>query len=275
MRIAAFITLFGAILYISTCCISPSEARNANLHSQQLYLTYDIFVGGFHSGQIDLSVKFEENNYELFAITKSAGLIDYLVGFRSYAQTRGKKDNEKLSPISHHVNNLWTGDIRFVRMGYINPTLKFRGPEFTIIHPPPEVDDREIVPDDVRRNTIDPLSAALRASFSSKEQGDHLSCADSIPVFDGRRRYDLVFKDAGTEVIDGPYYDGDTRKCLASIRRIVGFSRNPFLPRSKDLEGGEIWFADLVPGWPPVPVRFKTDIGLGNAFVHLTSHELR
>jgi len=275
MRIAAFITLFGAIFHISTCCVSPSEARNTNVYSQQLHLTYDIFVGGFHSGQIDLSVKFEENNYELFAITKSAGLIDYLVGFRSYAQTRGKKDNEKLSPISHHVNNLWTGEFRFVRMGYINPAQKFRGPEYTVIHPPPEVDDRETVSEAVRRNTIDPLSAALRASLSSKEQADRLSCQDSIPVFDGRRRYDLVFEDAGTEVIDGPYYDGATRKCLASIQRIIGFSRDPFLPRSKDLEGGEIWFANLVPGWPPVPVRFKADVGLGNAFVHLTGHELR
>ena len=160
-------------------------------------------------------------------------------------------------------------------MGYINPAQKFRGPEFAVIHPLPEVDDREIVPNDMRRNTIDPLSAALRAAYSAKTREDRLSCEDSIPVFDGRRRYDLVFKDAGTEVIDGPYYDGVARKCLASIRRIVGFSRDPFLPRSKDLEGGEIWFADLVPGWPPVPVRFKTDVGLGNAFVHLASHELR
>ena len=158
MRTAVFITLISAIFHISICCNAIAEARLSRIHSQQLHLTYDIFVGGFHSGSIDLSVKLEERSYELFAITKSAGLIDYLVGFRSYAQTRGKRDKEHLSPISHHVNNLWTGDIRFVRMGYVNLAQKFRGPEFAVIHPLPDVDDRKIVPSDRRRNTIDPLS---------------------------------------------------------------------------------------------------------------------
>ena len=67
MRTAAFITLISAILNISTCCNALAETQISHVHSQQLHLTYDIFVGGFHSGHIDLSVKIEDNNYKLFA----------------------------------------------------------------------------------------------------------------------------------------------------------------------------------------------------------------
>ena len=248
--------------------ILPSEVRS-------LQLTYDIFVGGFRAGGIELRARLEANAYELTAITKSAGLIDYLVGFRSYAQTRGVILQRRIAPISHHVNNFWTGDIRFVSMGYSQQIDAGIGPAYTVIHPLQQVDEREIVPRHQRRNTMDPLSAALLSAYSSDGWGGRAPCEDSIPVFDGRRRYNLVFKNAGTEKIDGPQFRGTVRKCLTSLQRIVGFSKNPFLPRSKDLEGGEIWFAELVPSWPAVPVRFKTDIGLGNAFVHLSGHKVQ
>ena len=261
-----------AIVLLATVSYGFAEEQGAVAGARMLRLEYDIFVGGFHSGRVDLSVRWNGNQYQLFAITSSAGLIDYLVGFRSYAQSRGTIFDDDVRPVSHHVNNLWTGDVRFVRMGYIDPGRNHEGPAYTVVHPPPVDDDREIVPEGLRRDTIDPLSAALRAAYSAIKRGDRAPCQDTIPVFDGRRRYNLHFDDAGIETVEGPYFTGPARKCLASIERIVGFSSNPFLPRTDDPEGGEIWFADLVPGWPPVPVRFKADVGLGNAMVHLMKH---
>lgn len=274
--VSPVIRLFTALA--AALLSNAGHAANKASDADTLYLTYDIYVGGFHSGHIDLSAKIGPDKYDLYAITSSAGLIDYLVGFRSYAQSRGSLVQDEVTPISHHVNNLWTGDLRFVRMGYVGYQRTAGGPAYTLIHPQPGEDERETVPEAVRRDTIDPLSAALRAAYASLKRGDRVPCNDAIPVFDGRRRYNLHFADAGTETIEGPYFQGLARKCRASIERIIGFSSNPFLPRapdSKDPEGGEIWFADLIPDWPPVPVRFKTDIGLGNAFVHLTGHEIR
>ena len=263
------------LMIIATCGSSSAEPKSSQSNVRSLQLTYEIFVGGFRAGGIELRVRLGANTYELTATTRSAGLIDYLVRFRSYAQTRGEIRGGQIAPISHHVNNLWTEDIRFVRMGYGEQRGADGGPAYTVIHPLQGIDERAIVPLDQRRNTIDPLSAALRSAYSSGGWGNRAPCIDSIPVFDGRRRYNLTFKNAGVETINGPYFRGEVRKCLTSLQRIVGFSKNPFLPHSKDLEGGEIWFADLVPSWPAVPVRFKTDIGLGNAFVHLTSHEVQ
>ena len=232
MPTAVFITLVSLLFHLMTYCDAQAKSRHSNVQSPQLHLTFDIFIGGFEAGHIELSARIQGSRYDLYAITSSAGLIDYLIGFRSYAQTRGERKTRKLNPISHHVNNLWTGDIRFVRMGYVDVTQTFDGPEFTVIHPLPHLDDREIVPEIMRRNTIDPLSAALRAAYAAKGWGGQPPCEDTIPVFDGHRRYDLVFMNSGTEMIEGPYYKGSARKCLTSIRRIVGFSRNPFLPRS-------------------------------------------
>lgn len=264
-----------AILSFLICSSAWAESNYVQSNIRSLQLSYEIFVGGFHAGDIDLGVRVESNTYELIAATKSAGLIDHWVGFRSHAQTRGVIRERRITPISHHVNNLWTEDLRFVRMGYGGRSSANDGPTYTVVHPLHNIDEREIVSLAQRRNTIDPLSAALRSAYSSNGWGDRTPCDDSIPVFDGRRRYNLIFKNGGTEIIDGPYFHGKARKCFTALERIVGFSRNPFVPRSKDLEYGEIWFADLVPSWPRIPVRFKADIGLGNALVHLKTYEVR
>ena len=187
MRIATLGALTIAFIVSATDPSASAQKHSSATQNDTLRLVYDIFVGGFHSGHIDLSVRLEDEEYQLFAITSSAGLIDYLVGFRSYAQTRGSIVRNEVRPISHHVNNLWTGDIRFVRMGYVTLRQEFEGPTSTVIHPPPIDDDREFVPEPMRRDTIDPLSAALRAAYSALGRGDRSPCDDSIPVFDGRR----------------------------------------------------------------------------------------
>ena len=273
MQAAFKLIICSAALFVGGISVLAAEMPSKSNGLRELKLTYEIFVGGFHSGHVNLFVHRNSNYYELFAVTTSTGPIDFLVGFRSYAQSRGAVSEEGFIPYSHHVNNVWTGDIRFVRIDYVNDKKIGVAPVRTIVHPTHEIDERDFVAIGDRRDTIDPLSAALRAAHQSVGSNDRTPCNDSIPVFDGRRRYNLIFEDAGNESVDGPYYDGQARKCLTSIERIAGFSGNPFLPQSKDLEGGEIWFAELVPNFPPIPVRFKTDIGLGNAFVHLMNHE--
>lgn len=273
MQTAFKLFVYLVALSVGGISVLAAEMPSKSKGLRELRLTYEIFVGGFHSGHVNLSVHRNSKYYELFAVTTSMGPIDFLVGFRSYAQSRGEVSEEGFAPYSHHVNNVWTGDIRFVRIDYDKNQEIEAAPVRTVVHPTHEIDERDLVAFGDRRGTIDPLSAALRAAHQSDGSNGRTPCNDSIPVFDGRRRYNLNFEDVGSELIDGPYYDGQALKCRTSIERIAGFSGNPFLPQSKDLEGGEIWFAELVPNFPPIPVRFKADIGLGNAFVHLMNYE--
>jgi hypothetical protein len=263
--------------------VSPPEAR-------PLHLVYDIYLGGFHTGRIELEIDIGHARepaqaparYRVVAETRSAGLIDYLIGFRSRAVSEGRQVGGTPHPTRHEVDNTWMGKPRSVRIRYADgapsPHSRRDTPETVTIAPSPEVDERDPVPLDARVGAVDPLTAALRVTMiAAGPEGDGESlmrstCVGAVPVFDGRRRYDIRLRDGAPDTVEGPYYHGAALRCRTSLDRIVGFSRNPFLPRSTDPEDGELWFAALDPALPPVPVRFKTDVGLGNALVHLVAH---
>jgi len=55
---------------------------------------------------------------------------------------------------------------------------------------------RTVVPATATRGTVDNVTAYLRLERQLAETG---KCALTVPVFDGRQRYDLVFADAGQQ----------------------------------------------------------------------------
>jgi hypothetical protein len=89
-----------------------------------------------------------------------------------------------------------------------------------------------------------------------------------LAVFDGRRRYDLVFTDAPAEALPDL---AAAQVCLMSRRRIAGFPTDPVESRATDR--GKLWFARLVPGDLMVPVRIEFNSEFGTFTAELA--ELR
>jgi hypothetical protein len=182
--------------------VSPPEAR-------PLHLVYDIYLGGFHTGRIELEIDIGHARepaqaparYRVVAETRSAGLIDYLIGFRSRAVSEGRQVGGTPHPTRHEVDNTWMGKPRSVRIRYADgapsPHSRRDTPETVTIAPSPEVDERDPVPLDARVGAVDPLTAALRVTMiAAGPEGDGESlmrstCVGAVPVFDGRRRYDI------------------------------------------------------------------------------------
>jgi hypothetical protein len=87
-------------------------------------------------------------------------------------------------------------------------------------------------------------------------------------VFDGRRRYDLVFS-AG-EVADTAI--GAQINCGGELKRLAGKSAKPWLPRSSAPKKFQFWMTRIAPGLPPVPSRLRAFGGIGWLVVQLTGH---
>jgi hypothetical protein len=83
-------------------------------------------------------------------------------------------------------------------------------------------------------------------------------------VFDGRRRYDLVARDEGSEHLP-PWpaapQGADARRCAIDVIKLAGFSSDA--ASSEHVDHGEVWLAPPRPGAPPLPVRltFASDWG--------------
>ena len=249
--VAQFIALVLAIGLATPVAAEP-ETR--------VDLAYEIYLGGFHVGTLRLRAEIAEQRYHLVADTRSRGVIDLLIGFTSKAETVGRLVDGRVSPNWHAANNTWLGQPRRVRNDY--------GPDGGVRNsavPQAKNDDRDPVPPDRMVGALDPLSGGLRAVRAAADG----HCRGQVPVFDGRRRYDLAIAAGGPDRVDGPFYAGPALRCSVTLQRIVGFSKDPWLPRSDLAAVMQIWLAELAPDLPPIPVRMQAQIGFAEVLIHL------
>jgi len=254
--------ILATLLVAAALPHSQVEAKSA---PQRLKLQYLVTIAGVETARIELNVERSAAGYGMSSRVRSRGLIDAMIGFHSDAKTTGVFSSGKVRPAAHRADNIWRGDKRFVRISYGT-----EGPVEVAVDPLPEDDDRDPVPEALRIGAIDALSAAYAASLGADvrraEEGQR--CSDTIAVFDGRRRYDILTRPVGPNKIEGPVFQGKAFQCELELHRIAGHSKSPWLPAS-DEETGRIWFAGLSENWPPVPVRFEIDILLGSAVINL------
>ncbi len=241
----------------------------AALEGSGLSLDYEIYLGGLHAGSLNVSLRTENGGrgYSMHAITRTRGAIDFFVGFLSKARTSGLiAANARPRPLRHRVDNIWRGDKRFVDNTYLDDG-RVKNSHF----PSAEADDRDPVPPELQRNTVDPLTASFRLAIAA---GD--GCTGVVAVFDGRRRYNLRQSPApeAQKRIDGPVFKGEARPCRIALERITGFSRRPWYDPGDDAEEVTMWYAPLIDGLPPIPVRLEASAGPATTLIHLTGIRL-
>jgi hypothetical protein len=257
----AHIDLMKTSIITAVCLTCLLALTSQSAQAKKIDLKYRVFVGGLEAGEVTLQINHGEDSYHVISEIRSLGLVDVLIKFRSNSFSKGRVINNIVSPTKHEAHNMWRGDPRSVVMSYNE-----RGPHMVDVAPLPEDDDRLPVKEGMKLATIDALSAALVTSLSAMSESNR--CNMSVPIFDGRRRYNVHIKGEEEQAVEGPIYSGDAYRCELKIERIAGHSRSPWMPQRDD-ESGDIWFARLAPAWTPIPVRFEADIGMGSLVIHL------
>ncbi len=250
-------TALSSALTVLLLGITPS-------HAAKLSLQYEAYLSGFHSGSVAVTAEISARRYDLTADLKSRGFIHLLIRYAAHAESRGRLTESRVLADRHRADTTWMREPRWVQNDY-----KVDGSVTNATDPTAEQDDRDPVPTALMAQTLDPLSAVLHLVRGAGTNGA-TRCKDRVPVFDGRRRYDLVVSAGGTETIDGPEYSGPAIRCDVRLERITGFSRDPWLPRSKTPKVSHVWIAELAPDLPPQVVRIEADTGLGTAVLKLT-----
>jgi hypothetical protein len=117
--------------------------------------------------------------------------------------------------------------------------------------------------------TVDNLTAYLLVERQIARGG---GCALKVPVFDGRHRYDLEFRDAGDVILspeDGQKFSGKAHECRMVRDEIGGF----FVDKShaEGARAGVIWYAPLLPESDlAVPVRMEMETEIGSVEIVLS-----
>ena len=259
----------------SAVILSPGPARAAEtLSPRTLDLTYDVYLGGLHIFTFDVDMALQPDRYRVTAQGATQGMVGWLYEWQTKLAAEGLDRNGRIEPQRYDVESNWQGNLRTSQLGFAE------GGRYDLQQTPPPEPDPDIegaLPESLPDGTVDPLSLAIAASRALEQTG---RCDQTVPVFDGRRRYDLTLThiDAATlPPSEYSVYHGPAVRCSFSMKRISGFRKSWKTKRQVDADASAptIWIAPIREDLPPVPVRYDGAIALGNIVIHLTKAQVR
>ncbi|MBL6936381.1 MAG: DUF3108 domain-containing protein [Alphaproteobacteria bacterium] len=179
-----------------------------------------LYAGGLTLGHVDLNTTIRGDQYHSVSNLQTGGVVN--VVWQSEIQATS---NGTVAPNSFHpalYDSFYTG--RSDKKQEVSLTYDNGGPVKLYANPAYPTTGYEVPPDQ-QKNTFDPLSAITY--FVS---GVHMASADNpcgvlLPVFDGRRRYDVGFekvKDV-TVSMDNGLYKGKAVLCQMHYKQIAGY----------------------------------------------------
>jgi hypothetical protein len=242
--VMVFARLVGGAL-LSVLVAAPAVAGDRLSARVELYGPL-----GLHVLTLRTTLEQTEENYSAVVDYATIGLAGVLFEQKTHAIARGRLGRATAYPDSFHNDTVRNGIARRSRVDY--------APDGTVnasTSPPPST----AVPPALARGTVDNVTAYLRLE---RQLAATAKCAMTVPVFDGRHRYDLIFVDAGKQELSGEA--GQRFAGSAIVCRMT--RQNRVVEAAEQDEGatqGTFWCAVLVPGELPVPVRMRLQTQLG------------
>ncbi len=241
--------------------------------AERAILDYKVYFGGFAAVALEIDVARSAEQYRISTTVRTLGIVDKLFPWTMRAHSRGRLAGAELRPEAAGHISAWRGRERIVDVRYRDGR-----PIVARLVPTPERDERVPVSDEDIRGTVDLASAVLSLSLAV-EAGR--GCAGRVPVFDGRRRYDLVAERIGIEPVRRFGRPGDVPralKCRVTMERRSGFRKiadhedsdgDGHDGKGSARRGGTVWLAPAGAGMPPVPVRVEVETKWGMIMAHL------
>jgi len=243
--------------------------------ADKIAMRVEVFgMGGMHVATDRTTIEQIGKNYAISGDLKTGGLAGMFQDFQSHATARGRLTATGAQPDSYN------GDVRrdsgerhdkvdfragAVAAGSSTPPAKgpAKGPAQSSVS---EVSAAPATGAAAPpRDAVDPLTAYFLVERRLGTGGD---CAISIPVFDGRHRYNLQFTDAGEQKLSasgGQHYSGDAKACKMKRENVAGYPTDKLeMPQR-----GTMWYARLMPGDLMLPVKREMVTDIGSVTGHL------
>lgn len=228
--------------------------------STNLTVDYQIALGGFDFGRADVRAEIGQNDYRLDALIKTEGIAEQFFETTFALESQGAFSGNRVKP-ARFVSTYTDGDSsRRVELLYRQGTAPTMSAD-------PAYEDGfgpNVGANDVLM-TQDPISALLLPVVSNGTS----PCERSLPLFDGRRRYDLQLRPdtpggVMTEM-NGPdeAYSGPVMRCTVKMIPVAGYERKTLIKLLERDDSIKVWLAPVEDGrfWVPVRMTLRTPFG--------------
>jgi hypothetical protein len=219
---------------------------------------YTISMTGVPIGQIAWLAAIGDQRYTTSATGKASGVLSVLVNGEGAVDVRGTVIEGRLVPrfFTSKINDdEGNSDLRM--------TFEEGAVKELVASAPPPGNDRLPLRDADRRGVTDPLSAMLIPAGDGALAP--VNCDRVLPIFDGRRRYDLAlsYKRVDRVALERSF-TGSVLVCGVVLKPIAGYRRDSMLVKyvagRRDME---LWFAPIAgtPNLAPIKVLMPTLVG--------------
>ncbi|MEH6403796.1 MAG: DUF3108 domain-containing protein [Sneathiella sp.] len=249
-----YAVLFGA-------CLSSSSV----FAQEKLELVHSVYLGGLFLGRISTQIDQSESAYKISSHAETSDTLSWLVSWLADGRSYGVVRNNIFSPQQHVHESAWRKKKRGAIINYSSDGLV----SYEQLGKPTNNPKKytPILPSSLHKS-FDPMSMILQAGM---EMSDGKPCQGEYPVFDGRRRYDVLLSNGDERTFSPSVYSvfsGKAKGCKIDVVKKGGFKRNS----DYELNEGEdliLWVASPAEGARVVPVRMEVDTDLGAMELHL------
>jgi Protein of unknown function (DUF3108) len=258
--LARLTRLAGAVVLIAVLVDSGSGL----VHAQgKLDAAYVVSLGGVPIGKGSWSIDVQEDQFTATASGATSGLLRVFASGQGSSAAHGSVSAGQ--PIASTYGSSIVADNRSdqVRIFFSGGAVK----EYLADPPTIPSPDRVPLTEASRKGVLDPMTASLIRVAGSGDTFVPEACQRTLPVFDGRMRYDLqlAFKHLD-KVKSEKGYQGTVVVCSVYFTPIAGHvperSTIKYLAEQRDME---LWLAPIAGTRLMVPYRasIPTPIGMG------------
>ncbi|MGH6737210.1 MAG: DUF3108 domain-containing protein [Methyloceanibacter sp.] len=259
-----------AVLLLAGVAPDRSGGEAAPPGPGKIVATYDTALGGVSLGTFQVTATFKGGAYEMAADGKFSLLAGLLYSVSGKTTSRGELTEAAPQPARFTLE--YKGDKKREQR-----RLSFRDGTVSDVIIVPKKRRKRDVPISAKqlKNVLDPLTAAFLALRSDAPAGNQQVCNQTIPIFDGRQRFDIVLspkrieslKDASSGALPGP-----AAVCQVQYQPIGGYRPDhpgvQFMTKTEDIEA---WLVPVPRTGFHFPYKILIPTAWGTGSITLTS----
>jgi hypothetical protein len=224
---------------------------------------YTATLAGVAIGKGAWIIDIADDHYTAAASGMTTGLLRVFASGEGTGASSGYIINGNLLPSSYAAS--LTADKKTEELRIVISAGNVK--EYSVDPPTPPHPDRIPLAEAHRRGVTDPMTATLMRVLGSGDVVSPEACARTLPIFDGRMRYDLRLAFKRFETVKAEKgYEGQVAVCAVYFTPIAGYiPERPaikYLIAQRDME---VWLAPIAGTRVVVPYRMviPTPIGTG------------
>lgn len=248
----------------ATACLLLCGGADAQ---SKLDARYVASLAGVPIGTGTWVIDIGEEQFSAAATGMTTGLLRVFATGDGKGVSRGTVRGDILAPtlfISTINNDRRVEELKIVMSGGTVKDMVIEPP--TVPHP-----DRVPLTDAHRRGIVDPLSAALIRVAGNDDPVGPEACRRTLPVFDGRMRFDLQLSFNRIENVQAQGYHGPVAVCRVQFVPLAGHVPDrpaiKYLVAQPDLE---MWLAPIAGTRIVVPFKISIPTPLGRGILEAT-----